>query len=109
MERNLNDVSEIQLNFVVSQGIEEAVEMLLQPGFELSDDADDLVDGLLVQRTARSVDEQTNVFVKLNVIRKNYHCLSHRPDLVTNFSSSFLKAKGQFRANAPVIGRTTSQ
>ena len=66
-ERDLNDVSEIQLNFVVSQGVEESVERLLQPGFEVSDDADDLVDGLLVQHTARSIDEQMDIFVKLNV------------------------------------------
>jgi hypothetical protein len=60
----------------VSQGVEEAVERLLQLGFEVSDDADDLVQGLLVQDTARSVDEQTNVFVKLNLRRKlHYGCL----------------------------------
>ena len=29
MDRNVNDVSEIQLNFVVFQGVEEAVERLL--------------------------------------------------------------------------------
>jgi len=70
MERNLNNVSIIQLHLIVTQGIEESIERLLQLGFELSDNADELVDRLLVQHTVRSVDEQTNVFVKLNVSRK---------------------------------------
>ena len=79
MERNLNNVSEIQLNLIVTTGIEESIERLLQLGFELSDNADDLVDRLLVQHTARSVDEQTNVFVKLNVRRKKYHGFYYFP------------------------------
>ena len=70
MERNLNNVSIIQLHLIVTQGIEESIERLLQLGFELSDNADELVDRLLVQHTVRSLDEQTNVFVKLNVSRK---------------------------------------
>ena len=36
MERNLNDVSEVQLNLIVTQRIEESIERLLQPGFEFS-------------------------------------------------------------------------
>jgi len=70
MQRDLDHVSEIQFNFVVSQRIEESVERFLQLGFEVSDNADDLVHGSLVQHTAGSVYEQTYVLVKLNVIRK---------------------------------------
>ena len=33
MERNLNNVSEIQLDLIVTQGIEESIERLLQSGF----------------------------------------------------------------------------
>jgi hypothetical protein len=73
IERNLNNVSVIQLNLIVTTGIEESIERLLQLGFELSDNADDLFDRLLVQHTARSVDKQTNVFVKLNVSRKFHY------------------------------------
>ena len=72
MERNLNYVSEIQLDLIVTQGIEESIERLLQLGFELFDNADDLVDRLLVQHTARPVNEQTNVFVKF-YIRRKFH------------------------------------
>jgi hypothetical protein len=43
VQRDLNDVPEIQFNFVVAQGIEEAVERLLQLGFEFSDDGYDSV------------------------------------------------------------------
>ena len=69
MERNLNHILVIQLNLIVTTGIQESIERLLQLGFELSDNADDLFDRLLVQHTARSVDEQTNVLMKLNVSR----------------------------------------
>ena len=96
IQRDLNDVSEIQLNFVVSQGVEEAVERFMQLGFEVSDDADDLVDSLLVQHTARSVDEQPNVFVKLNVVRKKYHCLSQAPIVSLTSRPRFLEAKVRF-------------
>ena len=104
MQRNLDNVSVIQLNFVVAQGIEEAVERFLQLGFEVSDNADDLVERLLVQHTARSVDEQTNVFVKLNVIRKRYHRLSQRPDLVTNFSSLVSRSESRILGRTPILG-----
>src|SRR4030095_5631 len=95
IQRDLNDVSEIQLNFVVPQGVEEAVERFLQLGFQFSDDAGNLVDRLLVQHTARPVYEQANVLVKLNVVRKKYQCLSPCPDPVTTPRPSFLEAEVQ--------------
>src|SRR4029450_6133515 len=95
IQGDLNDVPEIQFDFVVSQGVEEAVERFLQLGFQFSDDAGNLVDRLLVQHTARPVYEQANVFVKLNVVRKKYHCLSQCPDPVTNFSSQVSRGESR--------------
>src|SRR5262245_6293963 len=43
MERHLNNVSEIQLNLIVTQGIKESIERLIQSGFQVSDNVDDLV------------------------------------------------------------------
>jgi len=37
MERNLNHILVIQLNLIVTTGIEESIERRLQLGFELSD------------------------------------------------------------------------
>jgi hypothetical protein len=34
IERNLNHISEIQLNHIVTRGIKESIERLLQLGFE---------------------------------------------------------------------------
>src|SRR5678816_4427381 len=99
-QRDLNDVSEIQLNFVVPQGVEEAVERLLQLGFQFSDDAGDLVDRLLVQHTARSVDEQMNVFVKLNVVRKKNHTV---PIWFTNFSSLVSRSESRNLGRRPYL------
>ena len=57
MERNLNDVSEIQLYLIVTEGIEESIERLLQVCFQIFDNADDPVNRLLVQQTTRPVNE----------------------------------------------------
>src|SRR5215831_15249544 len=75
IQRDLNDVPEIQFDFIMSQGVEEAVERLLRPGFEISDYADDFVHRLLVQHAAGPVDKQTNVFVKLDVRRERHEAL----------------------------------
>jgi hypothetical protein len=55
---------------------------------------------LLVQHTARPVYEQANVFVKLNVVRKKYHCLSQCPDPVTNFSSQVSRGESRIVMSA---------
>ena len=67
IERNLNNISKIQLDLVMSQRVEEAIERLLQLRFQFSDDADDFVNRLLVQHAAGPVNKQTNVFVKLDI------------------------------------------
>ena len=66
MERNLNNVFEVELHFIGSQRIGESIERLLQLGFDVFDNTDDFVNGCLVHQTARAINEQANVFVKLN-------------------------------------------
>jgi hypothetical protein len=70
MKSNMNDVSEVELNFMDFQRIGESIERLLRCGFEIFDNADGLVKRRLVDQAARSIDEQTNVFLKLNFKRK---------------------------------------
>jgi len=75
MQGNLDDVSVIQLDLIVPQRIEEPIERLLQLRFQFSDDADDFVHRLLVQHAAGPVNEQANVFVKLDIRRRRHHAL----------------------------------
>ena len=67
MERNLDHVSVIQLNLIVAQCVEESIKRLLEPGFHIFDNLNDLVNRRLVQQTAWSIDEQANVFEELNI------------------------------------------
>ena len=67
MKRNLNDVSEVEFNFVGFRGIGESIERLLRCGLDIFNNADNLVNRLFVDQTARSIYKQTNVFVKLNL------------------------------------------
>ena len=53
----LNDVSEIQLYLIVTAGIEESIERLLQVCFQIFDNADDLVNRLFVQQATRPINE----------------------------------------------------
>jgi hypothetical protein len=57
MERNLNDETEIQLYLIVTAGIEKSIERLLQVCFQIFNNADDLVNRLLVQQTTRAINE----------------------------------------------------
>src|SRR6516225_207316 len=72
MQRNLNHMFKVQLDFVMPQRIEESVERLWYLGFEVFNNRYDLVNALLTHQTDWSVDEQMNVFVKLYVRRKLY-------------------------------------
>ena len=67
MKRNLNNVFKVELNLMSFRCVGESIERLLRFGFEIFDNSDDLVDSRLVDQTARPIDEQTNVFVKLNL------------------------------------------
>ena len=65
MERDLNDVFEVKLHFIGCQRVGESIERLLHIGFDVFDNTDDFVNGCLVDQTARAINEQANVFVKL--------------------------------------------
>src|SRR5678816_3284194 len=67
IERNVDDIFEVQINCIGSHCVGESIERLLQLGFEFSDDSYDFVNSRLVYQPARSINEQTNVFVKLDV------------------------------------------
>jgi hypothetical protein len=79
-ERNLNDVFEVELNFVGSQRIGESVERPLQFFFEIFEDVYDSLNSRLIDHTARSKNEQTYIVVKLNVWRQFHRSpeLSHK-------------------------------
>src|SRR5262245_38938209 len=67
VQRKLNHVLEVELNFVSCQRIRESIERLLQLGFEIFQSAQDFVDGCLVQRALWSINKMMHVFLKLNV------------------------------------------
>src|SRR5438874_2951710 len=67
IERNVNDIFEVQVDRIGSQCVGESIERLLQRGLEFSEDSYDFVNSRLVHQTPRSINEQTNVFVKLNI------------------------------------------
>ena len=58
MKRNLNNVSEVELNLMGACCIGKSIERLLYFGFEIFDNTDDLVNSGLIDQTARSIDEQ---------------------------------------------------
>src|SRR6516165_12804060 len=64
MQRKLNHVLEVKLNFVGCQRISESIERLLQLGFEILQSAQSFVQCCFIHQTTRSVDEQANIFVK---------------------------------------------
>jgi hypothetical protein len=66
-EGDLNDVFEVELNFIGCQRIGKSIEGLLQFCFEIFEDGYDSSDSRLVDYTARSIDKQTDIVVKLNV------------------------------------------
>ena len=66
MERNVNDVSEVELNFIGFRCIEESIEGLRRFSFQIFNNTDDLFNRCLVDQTTRSIDEQVNALAKLN-------------------------------------------
>src|SRR5437773_5819004 len=78
MQRSLNDVFKIELNFMGCHRIEESIERLLQLGFEVLQSAYDCVKRGFVQKPMRSINEQANVLVKLN-FRWKLHCSLQSP------------------------------
>src|SRR6266705_1838082 len=74
-ERELNDVFEVELNFIGYQRIGESVERPLQFFFELFEDSYDPFDSRIIDHTARAVVQETNVFIKLNIGREVHCCI----------------------------------
>ena len=66
MKRNLNNISEVELNLMGACCIGKSIERLLYFGFEIFDNTDDFVNRCLIDQTARAINEQANVWVKLN-------------------------------------------
>src|SRR5438045_24164 len=79
-EGDLNDIFEVKLNFVGCQSIGKSIERLLQFFFEIFEDVYDSFNSRLVDHTARSINEQTYIVVKLNVWRQFHRLpgLSHK-------------------------------
>src|SRR5437762_12383434 len=80
-ERDLNNVFEVELNFVGFQRVREPIERLLQPFFKLFETRHNFFDGRLIDHTARPIDEETNVVVKVDVRTKFHHSLSVNPSV----------------------------
>src|SRR5215831_19142839 len=84
MQRKLNHVLEVEFNFVGCQRISESIERLLQLGFEVLQSAQSFVQCCFIHQTTRSVDEQTNIVVKLefrwkfDIVHFNNPPLYHR-------------------------------
>src|SRR5689334_23051427 len=74
-ERDLNDVFEVELNFIVSQRIKKPVERLLQLFFKIFEDVYDSSNGRLVDHTMRSINEQIDIFVKFQLRWKLHRSL----------------------------------
>src|SRR5215211_6788971 len=82
-EGNLNDVFEVEIMCIGCQRVGKAIERLLQLGFKIFENRYNFLNSRLVDHTARSKDEQTDFFVKLDVWRQFHHSprLSHKPAL----------------------------
>src|SRR5206468_10564605 len=77
IKRNAADVFQIEINCIGCNRVQKAIERLLQREFEFSNYTYDFVNSRPVQQTARSMDQQTNVFVKLDIRRKRQlHCFT---------------------------------
>src|SRR4029077_592753 len=70
IERNVNDIFEVQINCVGCNRVGKSIEWLLQCSLEFSENSYDLVNSCLIHKAARSPDDQPNVFVKLDIRRK---------------------------------------
>src|SRR6266487_4538820 len=79
IKRNAADVFQIEINCIGCNRVQKAIERLLQREFEFSYYTYDFVNSRPVQQTAWSMDQQRNVFVKLD-IRRQYHFV-HSIDL----------------------------
>ena len=93
---------EVELNFMSFRCIGESIERLLRCGFEIFDNTDDFVNRRLIDQTARSINEQTNVFVKFNLRWKLHRLLTGDPRCLVarsarTFSQPFQRNTEPFR------------
>src|SRR5438094_1148651 len=72
IERNVNDIFEVQINCVGCNCVGKSIKWLLQRSLELAEDSYDFVNSCLIHKAARPPDDQANVFVKLDVKWKLY-------------------------------------
>ena len=72
VKRSLNDVLEVELDFVGFGRIRKSIEGLLRRSLNTFDNTDNSVDLRLIDQALRPIDEQTKVFVKLDV-RRQFH------------------------------------
>src|SRR4029077_16469184 len=89
-ERELNDVFEIELNFIRSQRIRDGIERLFYPGFKIFENRYNHFNSRLVDHPARSIDEQMDIFVKFQLRWKFHRSLTGDPPcLVARFARTF--------------------
>src|SRR5262249_37697454 len=86
IERNVNDVSVIQLNSIDFGCIGESIERPSYFFFQVSESIYCSSDRYFVQKTPRPIDKQANVFVKFDVRRKSHYAIVS----VRRFSTSSL-------------------
>src|SRR6476660_10430058 len=67
VKRSLNDVLKVELNFVGFRRIGKSIEGLLRCSLNTFDNSDDSIYLRLIDQALRPIDEQTNVFAKLDV------------------------------------------
>ena len=112
MKRNLNNVSEVELNLMGTRCIGKSIERFLCFGFEIFDNTDDLVNSGLIDQTARAIDEQANIWVIFNFRWEliHYELLSFSLELsrcYCAFSSSLLGTPMNFFSS--LLMRTTTR
>src|ERR1044072_9962631 len=66
IERNVNDIFEVQINCVGCDCVTKSIERFLQRDLKFSKDTYDFVNSRLIHQAVRSPDDQTNIFVKLD-------------------------------------------
>src|SRR6478672_11281799 len=92
-ERDLNDVFEVELNFIGCQRIEKPIERLLQLFLKFFENVYDSFNSRLVYHTVRSIDEQTDIVVKFKFRRKFHRSLTgHRPLFGWSIREGFRRA-----------------
>ena len=61
MKRNLNNVFEVEINFMGLRCIGKSIERFLRFSFEILDNTDDCLNSRLVDQTARPINEQADI------------------------------------------------